>query len=261
MHSPITPLGNRFCFLHSGTKKSIAANRQLIKTYGQEQIENCDIGVALGGDGFLLSVLGMPALKGKAVFGMNRGTVGFLLNSYRLNDLPNRLDNAISVTIHRLKGKVTTQANEHIDVAAFNDIALFRSSGQSAHIGISVNGVKRIDKLVCDGVLVATPAGSTAYNLSAHGPILPLRSNLLAMTPISSFRPRHWPGALIDNTSRVRFDVLDPEGRGVMLTADSREIHHVTSVDIECDKRFSRKILFESGSTLGERILREQFAV
>lgn len=261
MASAHSSIGNRYCFLHSDSAASAEASAQLSKLYGQYSVTDCDVVIALGGDGYLLSVLSMPETADKPVFGMNRGTVGFLLNPYDLNNLPERLAGAVSVTVHRLKARVTTTSNEVILAAAFNDVALFRSSGQAAHIAIRINGVLRLEELVCDGILLATPAGSTAYNLSAHGPILPLRSGLLAMTPISSFRPRRWPGALLDKTSKVKFDVLDWEKRPVVVTADSREIRNAQSVEIESDRRFSRKLLFESGSALEDRIIREQFVV
>ena len=261
MRKAQTPSGKIFSFVHSGTEKSSLAHKQLVKTYGQSSLEESDIVVALGGDGFMLSVLAMRETDDKLVFGMNRGSVGFLLNPYVVKNLPQRLDEGVSVKVRRLRGRITTVDGELVKVTAINDIALLRASGQSAHIGITVNGVARLDELVCDGVLVATPAGSTAYNLSAHGPILPLRSSLLAVTPITAFRPRRWPGALLDKRSKVRFDVLDQGKRPVMVTADSREIRGAISVEIEYDPRFGRKILFENGSTLEDRILREQFLV
>lgn len=256
-----TPEGKIISFLHSGTEKSNAAYKHLTKTFGQSTVEESDIVVALGGDGFLLSVLAMAETDNRMVYGMNRGTVGFLLNPYNVKGLPERLDNAVSVTVRRLKARVTTASNEVLKVTAFNDVALFRATGQSAHIRISINDVVRLEELVCDGVLVSTPAGSTAYNLSAHGPILPLRSSLLAMTPISAFRPRRWPGALLDRTAKVRFDVLDYQKRPVVVTADSREVRDAMRIEIESDPRSGMKLLFDDGFALEDRILREQFVV
>lgn len=213
MPTAITAAGKRFCFVHSQTEVSLSAYEHLVQLYGQNPVSDADIVVVLGGDGFLLQVLGESRTSGKSVYGMNRGSVGFLLNSYQVTDLPERLDAAIAVSIRRLKIKITTLQGETIKATAVNDLSLFRMTGQSAHISISINDVVRMQELVCDGIIVATPAGSTGYSLSAHGPILPLRSNLLALTPVSAFRPRRWPGALLDKSSKVILEVLNPEKR------------------------------------------------
>lgn len=239
----------------------MSAYKALVKLYGQNPMSEADIVVVLGGDGFLLQVLGESRTSGKSIYGMNRGSVGFLLNTYTIEGLPERLDTALAVSIRRLRIQIKTTQGEVVKATAVNDLALFRESGQSAHIAITVNDVVRIQELVSDGVIVATPAGSTGYSLSAHGPILPLRSNLLALTPVSAFRPRRWPGALLDNTSKITLEVLDPEKRPVAATADSKEIRGVKSVAIESDPRFKMRLLFDDGHELEERILREQFTV
>ena len=222
---------------------------------------HADIIVALGGDGFMLTVLHRYGSRGKPVFGMNRGTVGFLLNDYKVKDLPLRLDSAVSVRLNRLTMNTCTSDGVWSKNKAINEVALFRQTAQTAHVNITIDGQQRMERVVCDGILLATPAGSTAYNLSAHGPIMPLDSNLLALTPISAFRPRRWPGALLSNKSKVRFELLDHEKRPASATADGTEVRDVRIVDIESDRRTSLNVYFDRDHSLQERILQEQFVL
>ena len=258
---PTTPEGKVFSFVHSNNERSVAAYKSLARTYGQCTAQQADIIVALGGDGFMLTALNQFGSRGKPVFGMNRGTVGFLLNDYKVKDLPGRLDNAVSVRLNRLIMNTCTSNGVWSKSKAINEVALFRQSAQSARVNITINGQQRMESLVCDGILLATPAGSTAYNLSAHGPIMPLDSNLLALTPISAFRPRRWPGALLSNKSKVRFEVLDHEKRPASATADGAEVRDVRIVDIESDRRSSLNVYFDPEHSLQERILQEQFVL
>ena len=254
-----TPNGTVFSFVHDDNAKCIAAYKKLTATYGQSDTKTADVIVAIGGDGFMLQALNTYAAKGKRVFGMNRGTVGFLLNDYRVTGLPDRIDQAIPIKLRRLKLTAQTIYGKSHVASAINEVALFRQSAQSANIKVTVDDIERLPKLVCDGVLVATPAGSTAYNLSAQGPIIPLMANLIALTPIAAFRPRRWPGALLPRESAVCFDVLNPEKRPVSATADGHEIRDVLIVQIETDRRISLTALFDSGQPLQERMLVEQF--
>ncbi|WP_298917466.1 NAD kinase [uncultured Algimonas sp.] len=230
--------------------------------YGNHDAGDADVIVPIGGDGFMLKTLrrNMSLIRrGLPVFGMNRGTVGFLMNRIEMDDLPNRIQQAKSATVSPLRMEAVAKGGS-ISELAFNEVSLFRQTQQAAHIGIAVDGLTRLDRLIADGVLVATPAGSTAYNLSAHGPVLPLGADILALTPISSFRPRRWRGALLPNAARVRFEIIDPELRPVSAAADNQEIRHVHSVEIEQDHETKLTLLFDSDHGLDERILREQFA-
>lgn len=249
-----------YAFVCSEGERAQRAHKTLTRIYGGIQPADADIIVALGGDGFMLRALQRYARRGKQIFGMNRGSVGFLLNNYSTKNLPERLANAIQVKLYRLKMTVFTQDGEMFSKRAINEISLFRQTAQTAHIAISVDGNLRLERLICDGVLLATPAGSTAYNLSVHGPILPISSNLLALTPISAFRPRRWPGALLHNISTVRFDILDAHKRPVSASADSEEIRNVVSVEIMCDRRNSLVLLFDPEHSIQERVLKEQFS-
>ena len=193
------------------------------------------------------------------VYGMNRGSVGFLMNDFAEDILVERLEAAQETIIHPLRMKAVDQEGQCSEVLAINEVSMLRSTRQAAKIAISVDGATRLEELICDGVLVATPAGSTAYNLSAHGPILPIEAELLAVTPISAFRPRRWRGALLPMRAKVRFDVLEPRKRPVNAVADSTEIQSVDWVEAEVAKDVSLRLLFDPGHTLDERILREQF--
>lgn len=238
------------------------AKKTLVNLYGDVNVEDADAIIALGGDGFMLETLtrNMPLIrKGLPVYGMNRGTVGFLMNSYNTENLPQRVAASEAAVIHPLKMTAISQSGT-VSELAFNEVSLFRQTRQAAHIKITVDGRERMQKLIADGVLVATPAGSTAYNLSAHGPVLPLTSEILALTPISAFRPRRWRGALIKADAKVEFEVLNPEKRPVSATADNIEHRNITKVMVEQDTRTSLTLLFDPDHGLGEKILREQFA-
>ena len=218
-----------------------------------------DIVVALGGDGFMLQTLHAFTGKNKPIYGMNRGSVGFLMNEYRQDDLLERLGAAEKAVIHPLLMQAHTPSGV-IEARAFNEVSLLRETRQAAKIRITVDGKPRISELICDGVLVSTPTGSTAYNLSAHGPILPIDAALLALTPISAFRPRRWRGALLSHRAKVRFDMLEVAKRPVSAVADDFEVRDVTAVDVAQDRSLSMTMLYDAGHNLDERILSEQFS-
>lgn len=222
-------------------------------------IPQADVIVALGGDGFLLQTMHDHLMNGLPIYGMNRGTIGFLLNEFSVDDLLARLNAAQAHTLYPLKMTATTTGGEVHTALAFNEVALLRYSQQSAHIRVLINGRERLDKLVCDGIMVATPAGSTAYNLSARGPIIPLDSNVLALTPVSPFRPRRWQGALLPHTATVEFEIIDPEKRPVGASADSVEVREVARITVQEDTSQHACILFDLGHSLEERIFSEQF--
>ncbi len=239
-----------------------AAQEALVKLrhqYGSVPMEDADVIVALGGDGFMIATLHHVMTRNVPVYGMNRGSVGFLMNDFAENALSERLLAAQETIIHPLRMRAVDQAGHAVEALAINEVSMLRATRQAAKVAISVDGATRLDELICDGVLVATPAGSTAYNLSAHGPILPIEAELLAVTPISAFRPRRWRGALLPMRAKVRFDVLEPRKRPVNAVADSTEIKAVDWVEAEVAKDVSLRLLFDPGHTLDERILREQF--
>jgi NAD+ kinase len=227
--------------------------------YGDAGPQEADIVVALGGDGFMLQTLHAFTGKGKPIYGMNRGTVGFLMNEYHQADLLERLSAAERAVIHPLRMTAHTQAGA-VEARAFNEVSLLRETRQAAKIRILVDGKPRTSELICDGVLVSTPAGSTAYNLSAHGPILPIDADLLALTPISAFRPRRWRGALLPHRAKVRFEILESDKRPVSAVADDYEVRDVTAVDVAEDRAISMTMLYDAGHNLDERILAEQFS-
>ena len=197
---------------------------------------------------------------GKPFYGMNRGSVGFLLNPFKTEELEDRLNNAQSVALHPLKMKAKTVDDEEIEAVAFNEVSLLRQLHFTAKIKILIDGIERMEELVCDGVMVATPAGSTAYNLSVHGPIIPLAADILALTPISAFRPRHWRGALLPKNTKVRFEISDPVNRPVSATADYTEARNVKQVDVWESRDIDVTMLFDPDHNLEERILKEQFS-
>ncbi|PZQ48699.1 MAG: NAD kinase [Micavibrio aeruginosavorus] len=241
------------------TEKATDALDELSKTYGQTKAKDADVIVVLGGDGTMLEALHETEDLAKPVYGMNFGSVGFLMNPHREGDLLSQLKNAVSVEIHPLKMRAVDSKGAIHEAVAYNEVSLLRETHQAARLKISVDNVVRIPELVCDGILVATPAGSTAYNLSAHGPILPLSANMLALTPISAFRPRRWRGALIPSQLQIRIDVIEDDKRPVSVTADSRECRDIVSVDIHQSSSISRTMLFDPDHHLEERILKEQF--
>jgi NAD+ kinase len=221
--------------------------------------EQANVIIALGGDGFMLSVLHETRHLSLPIYGMNQGTVGFLMNSFTLDDLPRRLQAAQRAVVHPLVMTATDATGAKHDAIAINEVSVFRETRQAAKIRIAIDGQVRLDELVCDGVLVATPAGSTAYNLSAHGPIIPLEADILALTPISAFRPRRWRGALLPASAQVRFDVLEPDKRPVSVVADNQEIRTVVQIDVAEDRASELHLLFDPEHNLEERILNEQF--
>jgi NAD+ kinase len=218
-----------------------------------------DIIVALGGDGFMLQTLHGFVGKGKPIYGMNLGSVGFLMNEYRADDLPQRLEAAERAVVHPLRMQAHT-AKGITRALAFNEVSLLRETRQAAKLRILVDEKARIAELICDGALVSTPAGSTAYNLSAHGPILPIDADLLALTPISAFRPRRWRGALLPHKARVRFEILEATKRPVSAVADDFEVRDVRAVDVAEDRAIAMTMLYDAGHNLDERILAEQFS-
>lgn len=246
-------------FMASPRPDAQAACARLAERYGQVPAEEADIIVALGGDGQMLAALHAAIPQGTPVYGMNFGSVGFLMNEYAETGLTERLANAEGAEIHPLRAECLGADGARRTALAINEVSLLRETRQTAKIRISIDGRVRMEELAADGVMVATPAGSTAYNLSAHGPILPLGSTVLALTPISAFRPRRWRGALLQHDSQVRFEILDPERRPVSAVADSQEFRSVAQVDVREAADITLTMLFDAGRTLGERILIEQF--
>ncbi len=253
---------SRIAFLASNTESAQQARLALVKRYGDRSIEEADVLCALGGDGFMLQTLHRHGGVGKPVFGMKLGSVGFLMNQHRgEEDLVTRLANAEPAHLRPLQMLVQTESGASAGSLAYNEVSLLRQTRQAAHFSVDLNGQTRIDELVGDGVMVATPAGSTAYNYSAHGPILPLGSHTLALTPIAPYRPRRWRGAILKGDTEVRFRVLDPYKRPVSVTADSHEIRDVLEVTISESKEHRVTLLFDPEHNLEERIFSEQFAV
>jgi NAD+ kinase len=250
----------KLAFTASGRPEAQEALRRLRHTYGESGEADADIIVALGGDGHMLDTLRKRLKDKKPVYGMNRGTIGFLMNEYAEDALIDRLQKASPIRIRPLIAQSETTSGQIVE-RAFNEVSLLRQTAQSAWLKIIVDGAVRLPELSCDGIMVATPAGSTAYNYSAHGPILPINARLLALTPISAFRPRRWRGALLPHTAQVRIEVLDPERRPVSCSADNRETRNILAVDIREDSSTALTLLFDQGHALDERILREQFNV
>lgn len=250
----------RIAFMASEAPSAQEARTRLAARFGEVAMQDADVVVALGGDGFMLQTLHTTEKLGMPVYGMNRGTVGFLMNTYAEDDLPDRLGTAEQAIINPLLMRATTLSGTVEEGLAINEVSLLRMGPQAAKLCITVDGRVRMDELVCDGALVATPAGSTAYNYSAHGPILPIGSDVLALTAIAPFRPRRWRGALLAKSAVVRFDVIEPEKRPVRADADSRPVQNVVSVEIRSQPAISHRILFDPGHGLEERLIREQFA-
>ena len=238
---------------------AIAAREELINRYGTVKPEEADFIVALGGDGFMLETLHRYMVLHVPIFGMHRGSVGFLMNAYSPDGLPDRLTNAEAVHLNPLTMTAHCADGSAHQALAINEVALSRQSRQMAKVKITVDGICRMDELMCDGVMVATPAGSTAYNLSAHGPILPLGAGILALTPISAFRPRRWRGAILPHQAVVRFDVLESEKRPISAAADSIEVRDVLNVEVSESSALSLSVLFDREHDLQERVLKEQF--
>ena len=250
---------DKMTFMASETPQANAAMQKLRQRYDDVGPEQANVIIALGGDGFMLSVLHETRHLSLPIYGMNQGTVGFLMNSFTLDDLPRRLQAAQRAVVPPLVMTATDATGAKHDAIAINEVSVFRETRQAAKIRIAIDGQVRLDELVCDGVLVATPAGSTAYNLSAHGPIIPLEADILALTPISAFRPRRWRGALLPASAQVRFDVLEPDKRPVSVVADNQEIRTVVQIDVAEDRASELHLLFDPEHNLEERILNEQF--
>ncbi len=256
-------------FSISDNPEAQAKSKELIAQYGNASPEDCDVIVALGGDGQMLQALKMtfdpntPGFQGKPVYGLHSGTVGFLMNDIvpetNAQHLVSRIKAAEETIIHPLSMEATTIDGTVHHAHGINEVSLLRASNQTARIEIVVDGVSRMDELICDGVLLATPAGSTAYNLSAHGPIVPLNSSVLALTPISAFRPRRWRGALLPNNVVVEFNVKNPELRPVSASADSFQFRDIARVVAKKDKDITLRILSDPGHGLEERVMQEQF--
>ena len=249
--------------LSSRTDVATAAQALLRRKYQFAEADQAEVLVALGGDGFMLHTL-HEMLDGERacvpVFGMNRGTVGFLMNDWRIDRLPERIEQAKGIRVAPLEMRATTVAGKTFTHAAMNEVSLLRETRQTAKIEIAVNGRVALPELACDGVLVATPAGSTAYNLSARGPILPLQAKMLALTPISPFRPRRWSGAILPDDTAISLTILEAENRPVSAVADQTEVRDVARVEIRLDKERSLTLLFDPEHALDERIAMEQFA-
>jgi NAD+ kinase len=241
------------------TPEAREAYERLQGRYGNVEPKDADVIVALGGDGLMLQTLHKFMNSGKPIYGMQRGTVGFLMNDFSIDNLIERLTAAQITVIHPLVMRARDSAGRMHEHRAINEVSLFRQSAQAAHLRILIDGQERLAQLVADGALLATPAGSTAYNLSVQGAIIPINAPLLALTPISPFRPRRWRGALLPDKAKVTIEVQDADKRPVAAVADSDEVRSVRSVDIEMDHAVSLNMLFDPGHNLDERILREQF--
>ncbi|UDL94891.1 MULTISPECIES: NAD kinase [Lichenihabitans] len=246
-------------FLSSGSPDAETALAVLSERYGNAEPEVADVIVALGGDGLMLQVLHRFMGSPKPIYGMNRGSVGFLMNEFLETDLFERLGSAEASTVHPLVMHATSCDGIVATARAINEVSLLRQSYQASKLRISIDGRERLSELIADGLLVATPAGSTAYNLSANGPIVPLNAPLVALTPISAFRPRRWHGALLPNSAKITIDVLEGEKRPVAATADHFELKNVARIEIAMDHAVSMTLLHDPGHSLDERILSEQF--
>lgn len=249
----------KIAFAASVAPVAQAAHRVLVKRYGDVPQDRADVIVALGGDGFMLHTLHSTQHLPAPVYGMNRGTIGFLMNEYSESDLVERLQAAEQAEVNPLAMTATCGDGTVHRALAINEVSLLRAGPQAAKLRITVDGRLRLESLSCDGALVATPAGSTAYNYSAHGPILPIGADVLALTAVAAFRPRRWRGALLPKTAEVQFDVLEPEKRPVMADADSRSVRDVRTVVIRSDPSIVHHILFDPGHGLEERLISEQF--
>lgn len=250
---------NKICFLGLNSEAVQATKARMAARYGHVPAAEADIIVALGGDGFMLSTLHATKDLAAPVYGMNQGTVGFLMNEFSEDGLSERLEQAEEAVIHPLHMTAETTTGEIKEALAINEVSLYRRGPQAAKLRISIDGRMRMPELVCDGALVSTPAGSTAYNYSAHGPILPIEAAVLALTPMAAFRPRRWRGALLPESATIQFEVLEHEKRPVSAVADSTEVEDVVRVDIRSEPQISHRLLFDPGHGLEERLIREQF--
>ena len=250
----------KIAFTAGDTSIAQDAKSVLIERYGNYPIEEAQAIVALGGDGFMLQTLHDTQEFDVPVYGMNRGTVGFLMNEYHEDDLHYRLEAAETAVLNPLRMDAVCVDGRQAAALAINEVSLLREGPQAAKLRIYVDGWLRMQELVCDGALIATPAGSTAYNYSAHGPILPIGADVLALTAMAAFRPRRWRGALLPKSAEVRFEVINPQKRPVMADADSRSVRNVATVKIRSEPTIRHQILFDPGHGLEERLIQEQFA-
>jgi len=252
---------DKISFLHSDTANAESSWQSLVQHYGDSPLDQASVIVAIGGDGFMLQTLHQTLEYGLPIYGLNCGSVGFLMNRFAVEDLPERIQRARLTQLHPLCMRAHAESGKTTSALAINEVSLLRQSQQTAKIRVIINQTTRIEELICDGVLLSTAAGSTAYNLSAFGPILPMDSAALALTAISPFRPRRWRGAILPHTANVRFEILEHEKRPVSATADALEIRSILSVDIIEDRTTTLKLLFDPDHNLDERILGEQFTV
>ena len=250
----------RLAFVASETNVAQQALRKLVDRYGNVPVTDAEVIVALGGDGFMLRTLHAHRVIGVPVYGMKLGRVGFLMNKHNLDELPERIARAHAAELFPVEMEAVDDDGQTHIALAFNEVSLLRQTNQAAHLEVKLNGIVKLQNLTCDGILVSTPAGSTAYNLSAHGPIIPLDAQALALTPISAFRPRRWRGALLRHTAKVKFEVLEPEKRPVSAVADNFEVRDVLEVHVSEDRDIGLSMLFDAGRSLEERVLAEQFA-
>lgn len=251
---------SRLAFVASARPEAQEARARLETTYGGVPIGDAEVIVALGGDGFMLETLHGQIKRPTPVYGMNRGSIGFLMNDFAEGGLLERINAAERATIHPLVMVAIDRHRRQHRALAINEVSLLRQTSQTAKLRISIDGKVRMAELVCDGALVATPAGSTAYNLSAHGPIIPINAEVMALTPISAFRPRRWRGALLPHNARVTFEVIEADKRPVAAVADAFEVRDVVEVHISEDRETSLCMLFDSGRSFEERVLTEQFS-
>ncbi len=250
---------DKIAFVASAHEEAEAARGELAKLYGDVPTKSADVVVALGGDGLMLQTLHTFRDSGIPIYGMNRGSVGFLMNEFSADGLKERIAQAQHAIIHPLIMEAVDAQGKTHRAPAINEVSMLRQTYQAAKLRLSIDGKVRLSELICDGILVATPAGSTAYNLSAHGPILPLNATLLALTPLSPFRPRRWRGALLPDSARIEIAVLEPDKRPVNAVADHFEVRSVIAVRARMDLHSSMTMLFDPGHNLDERILAEQF--
>ena len=247
-------------FVASNTAEALASRQELIRVYGDTDPRDADVIVALGGDGFMLQTLHDTMNSGKLIYGMNRGSVGFLMNDFSVEGLHERIAEAVENDFHPLQMTTENADGSTSFALAINEVSLLRQSYQAAKLRVFIDGQVRLEELICDGLMVATPVGSTAYNLSAHGPILPLEAPLLALTPVSAFRPRRWRGALLPNKVTVVMEVLEPEKRPVNAVADHSEVKSVLRVEIRQSEDTTAHILSDPDRSWSDRILAEQFS-
>lgn len=255
----MAPRSKKVAFVASPTADAQESYASLVKLYGNCDPGEADLIVALGGDGLMLQTLHRFMGTGKPIYGMNKGSVGFLMNEFREDGLVQRLEAASRSIVHPLLMVALDAEGRSHTARAINDVYMLRQTHQTAKLKILIDGQERLSELIADGILIATPAGSTAYNFSVKGPILPLNATLLAMTPISAFRPRHWPGALLPDNAQIAIEVIEPVLRPVSAVADHTEFRSVVSVEISMDRSVDLVMLHDPGHGLDERIIREQF--